>query len=201
MTKPHAIRGFTIVELLISLVVFSLIMLGTLSSMRTFGESQSRISRHATHLDEVRQVTGLIRSLIGKAIPVPVLIRERGYNTFFTGADDHLVWIAPLTTGSGNGGVHFFRISLQQDRLVLQLAPFMSTTAPPEWQSVKPHTLLYGVERLEIGYLPDWEDTRGWLNKWDLDYQSPASVRLNIKVRDKYWPEMVVRLEHGQLRR
>jgi prepilin-type N-terminal cleavage/methylation domain-containing protein len=194
-------RGFTIVELLISLVIFSLIMLGTLAAMRTFGESQSRIAQHTAHLDEMRQVSGLLRSLIGKAIPVPVFIKDRGLNTFFTGGEQHLVWVAPMDTGSGNGGVHFFRVSQQEDRLVLQLLPFKSTENPPEWQAVKGHTLLQGVEKIEFGYLPALGNNYEWLDAWNLDYSSPALVRLNIKLNHKHWPEMIVRLDHGQLRR
>lgn len=201
MGKGGAAKGFTIVEMLVSLVIFSMIMLATLTAMRTFGNSQARIEQYTDHLDEMRQVTGLVRGLIGKAIPVPVLIRGRGYNTFFTGSNNHLVWVAPLTTGSGNGGVNFFRLSLQQNTLVLQRVPFQSTSQPPDWSKVTGNVLLEGVERIEFGYLPRWGTGFEWMDNWDLNYASPALVRLNIRVKGKYWPETVVRLDHGQLRR
>lgn len=194
-------RGFTIIEMLVSLVIFSMIMLATLTAMRTFGESQSRIEQHTDRLDEMRQATSLLRSLVGKAIPVTAFVEEKGiYNTFFYGNEEQLVWIAPLVTGAGSGGVYFFRLALQDEVLGLQMVAFRSASEPPQWDGIEVYPLLRSVESIDISYLADLEPATEWQSEWAMGYFSPKLVRLNLKVRGKYWPETVIRLDNGMLR-
>lgn len=202
MDRQRRDQGFTIIEMLVALVIFSMIMLATLSAMRTFGESQTRIEAHSERLDEMRQATNLLRNLISKAIPIKTFITSKStHNTFFYGGQDQLVWVAPLTTGVGSGGVYYFRLALQDEVLGLQMAVFKSPDEPPSWDEIDVHPLLPDVEALDIAYRGKLDADSDWESEWPMGYFSPKLVRLNMKVRGQYWPETVIRLDYGLLRR
>ena len=64
----NSARGFTLVEVMVALVVLSLLMLGTLSALRTFGDTQTRIKATAQQTDQVRQVSQFLRNTLRQAV-------------------------------------------------------------------------------------------------------------------------------------
>ncbi len=65
------------------------------------------------------------------------------------------------------------------------------------WGEVEPRLRMEEVESFTIGYLGDYGGE--WLEEWPESPANPVAVRLNIKSRNKYWPELVVRLDPGGL--
>ena len=53
--------GFTLVEVIVSLGILSLIMLATISALRTFGQTQVSLDKMIDRVDEVRTVSGMVR--------------------------------------------------------------------------------------------------------------------------------------------
>ena len=59
--------GFTLVEVMVSITVLSMILLATVTALRTFGNTQQSL-QHMTHrVDEVRSVSGFLRAAIESA--------------------------------------------------------------------------------------------------------------------------------------
>ena len=59
--------GFTLVEVMVSITVLSMILLATVTALRTFGNTQSSLQRMTHRVDEVRSVSGFLRAAIESA--------------------------------------------------------------------------------------------------------------------------------------
>ena len=55
-----AARGFTLVELIISLAIVSVIMLGLLTAMRSFGVTGEKLDQRLAIVDERRVLSGFL---------------------------------------------------------------------------------------------------------------------------------------------
>jgi len=193
--------GFTMVEMIIALVILSMIMLATLTALRTFAQTQTKIEEATARLNATRQVTDLLRRTIGQAIPI-VFIPEKGsyeaaFGTYFIGDKESLIWVAPMNFGLDAGSSFVFRLSQEDGRLWLQFAPFVDPVTEPDWSELIKHELLADVTAFEIGFL----GTHGseWVNEWPLSQTSPSLVKLTISSAERFLPEIVVRLDDGQL--
>jgi general secretion pathway protein J len=197
-------RGFTLVEVIIALSILSMIMVATISSLRTFGNTRAVIERSTSRVDEVRQVSAFLRASIQGALPVVRLGDNRdfpsfkgNYGTFFGGATNEMMWVAPVTAGAGFGGTFVNRLSREGGRLVLRWLPYKRNVGDLDWSRVKGEVLTEEVERFALGYRQGYESE--WLDTWEDTSTIPASVRLSLKSRGRHWPELVVRLDPGQL--
>lgn len=197
-------KGFTLVEVIISLSILSMIMVAIVSSLRTFGNTRDVIERSTARVDQVRLVSAYLRDSIQGAMPV-VRVGTSGdfpgfhgnYGTFFTGSTNDLVWVAPVTAGAGFGGTFVIRLSREGSRLVMRWLPYKREIAALDWSAQAGQTLIEDVEELTLGYRAGY--TEEWVDSWEETARIPVSVRLNLKSAGRYWPELVMRLEGGNL--
>ena len=61
-------RGFTLIEVIVALGIFSLIMLATVSGYRTLGNTASTIDRMTDRTDELRSVSAFLRDALENAV-------------------------------------------------------------------------------------------------------------------------------------
>ncbi len=201
MIAKKSQSGFTMVEMIIALVILSMIMLATLTALRTFAQTQSKIEEVTARLNTTRQVTDFLRRTIGQATPVlfaPVKgDYEASYGTYFIGEQTSLVWVAPMNFGLDAGSSFVFRLSQEDSRLWLQFSPFIDSVTEPDWSELIKYELLADITEFEIGFLGS--RASGWLKEWPLSQASPALVKLTISSAERFLPEIVVRLDDGQL--
>ncbi len=197
-------RGFTLLEVMIALVILSMIMVATMAALRGLGNTKATITLVTNRLDEVRVVSGFLRNSLGSAMPISV--GEAGAPTFgspepsaayFQGSSSEVVWVAPLIAGADLGGAFIMQLHYTDQRVELRWHPYRPSADAPNWPEVEPRVLLEDVEGFTIGYLGDYGGE--WLEEWPESQANPVAVRLNIKSRNKYWPELVVRLDPGGL--
>lgn len=182
-------QGFTLVEVIISLAVLSMIVLAATTALRSFAKVQSTIQHHVERLENMRMGIEFIRESVAGAVPVA---RSGGLQTYFGGEKNHLIWVAPLSR-IGAAGMQVMRLSVTDDEsenLILQIAPYINPLTRPDWASLDKHIISGPNVELEFGY-------RGYLNQpwgdaWPFTLASPSSVRLNITVGERYWPELIV---------
>lgn len=197
-------RGFTLLEVMVSVALLSLVMVATLAALRTLGNTRSTVGQIIGRVDEIRSVSGFLRNSIGAALPVMRMhdptqstAEDVSYGTNFVGDAAHLEWVSPLLAGANMGGVFVQRLALVGDVLEFQWAPYRRDLEATNWDEVASRSLLRGVDTLEIGYLPaygqDWQDT------WTTSLRNPAAVRINLRSAQRYWPEIVIRLNAAQL--
>ncbi|MEZ5566810.1 MAG: prepilin-type N-terminal cleavage/methylation domain-containing protein [Halioglobus sp.] len=191
-------RGFTLLEMVVSLALFSMMTLAIISAMRTFGNTQATLEEVTGRVDEARAVSGFLRDSIGAAMPVVRLgnfaADQRGgqYGTYFRGGAGELTWVAPLVAGANLGGAFVMHLARVEDRLELRWHPYLRETSAINWEEQPPRVLLNSVTAFEVGYLGAFRGE--WLQEWMPGQNLPLAVRLNIKANERFWPELVVGL-------
>ncbi len=185
--------GFTLLEVLVSLVVLALIILGLAQGLRfgilAFQRQSSTIGR-AADLDAVdRTLRGIIEQIDpGNTHDAPE-IRGNAQTVVFTAA-------LPEGAAAALGGTRDAAIRILVDhthRLVLRWVPYRHAipVGPP------PHpidtVLLPGVDHITISY---WArgGPAGWLSTWTAP-QVPALIRIRLSfppASGMTWPDIVV---------
>jgi general secretion pathway protein J len=193
--------GFTLVEVLISTVVLSLIMLTTLSAMRTLAKVDEKVLATTERVDEMRSVSSKLRSLLHQTHSGAGAGQGGGswaglrrmQSSYFDGDRVSMSWMAPLSGAGGLSGMHYLRLRRQGELLYLDIADYASSETEPDWDRRKASALLLReLESLEIAYRS--ESTGAWQFTFDSDEGGllPQAIRVRIKTRDRFWPDLVV---------
>ncbi|MCB8883159.1 prepilin-type N-terminal cleavage/methylation domain-containing protein [Acidisoma cellulosilytica] len=196
--RRSAEDGFTLLEVLVSLVVLALIILGLAQGLR-FGvlalHRQSRVIDQHGDLDAVdRTLRNLIEQINpGNAHDAPQ-IKGNATSMEFTSV---LPYGAAAALTDRQAEVRVLVNSSHQ--LILRWAPYSHATyiMPPQPTDT---TLLQGVERIELSY---WSGTgkAGWRSVWDRP-DVPAIIRIHIVFLNQgglHWPDIVAAPSRNRL--
>ncbi len=88
-------------------------------------------------------------------------------------------------------------LSLNGDKLQLFWQPYQREVDVFKPSELEPRVLLSAVEKFEVGYLAVHGGE--WVDQWVGERFNPVSVRLNLKVGERYWPELVIGLNGAAL--
>ena len=195
-------RGFTLMEVIVALALLSLLTLATVAAMRTFGNTRATLEDITGRVDDVRIISQFLRDEISSALPVArVGGTEEGledaYGTYFYGDSSRIVWVAPMLGGAGMGGAFAMHLALVENRLELMWHPYLRDVDEVDWSGVKRRVLLEEVEEFSLGYLMFYGQE--WEEEWTGEDRLPVSVRLNLRSKERYWPELVIRLSGATL--
>lgn len=190
-------RGFTLVEVVISLALVSLVMLGLVGAMRTFGDSASRMESRSSAIDDLRIVPGFLEQILSRASPRARQSSDAGAPFgWFEAYPQEMAWLGIMPGRHGAGGLSHFRLGLTEQSgsavLALQLAPFRGDGDAPDWTRVEPEVVADQVVELAFRYLS--ADGGEWLETWGGDEALPGWVSISIKTRNAVWPTMIFRL-------
>ena len=189
-------RGFTLIEIVVALTVLSLVMLATITGLRTFANTQTRVLEQAGRNDELRAVSSLLRD----ALASTVLGENRSglslggglsNRTVFAVYPEALVWKTAMLIGERQGGTRIVRVARESSSLVLRWAGDEALRADFDWNSAASRTLLDEVQEFSVAYRR--EATGDWAQRWDRG-DAPGWVRMRIRARQRYWPDLVVRV-------
>lgn len=186
--------GFTLVELILSLVLFSFISLALVAAMSTIGKTWERTTERLDANSDLRIVSDFLRRMVGQ--PLQVFPRDDSAaegNPYFEGKSDSLVFIGNFSGYQGPGGIHWVRVAQESQELVLEFLPWEEDPeSRPNWSLAERLVLLDEVENFEIAYLsPEQGREQDWRNRWDDPGAYPQAVRLSMKVGGSHWPEQV----------
>lgn len=197
-------RGFTLVEMIVALAIFSMISVAVVAAMRILGNTSTALEKVTARVEEIRAVSEFLRGSIGSAMPVVRIgefadgaATQTRYGTYFRGDAQQLQWVAPMLAGANMGGAFVIYLAKVEDRLELRWHPYQKHLASIRPAEVRSRVLLEGVEDFEVGYLPRYQSE--WLSQWPGDMSTPAAVRLTVRAADRYWPELVIRLDAADL--
>lgn len=193
-------RGFSLLEVLIALSLLSLITMTTTAALRSFGNTKVAVTEITNRNDEMRVVSSFLRNALGSALPVrketastPSFDNVAESPALFWGGASEVIWVAPLVAGADLGGAFVFQLEYSGGSLNLRWYPYSAAGMSFHWEDLTPRVLLEDVEAFTVGYLAGYGDT--WLDVWPESPANPVAVRLNIKSRGKFWPELIVRLD------
>ncbi len=194
----NRVRGFTLMEVMIALTILSMMMVAIVSSLRTFANTQVSLERTTARVDEMRMVSGFLRRSVEATISSGGGNRAlsfdavEGRETYFLGMASEFTWVAPVAAGAGFGGVYFMHLGLEGDALTVRWQPYRSGVTPVGWGDMQARALLQDVQEYRVSYLPVHGGE--WMDDWSDSSSTPVSVRMQIKAGEKYWPELLIRL-------
>jgi prepilin-type N-terminal cleavage/methylation domain-containing protein len=198
----RAETGFTLLEVLVSLIVLGIISVALAHSIK-FGISADDTEVRLIHRSQdMERLDRVIRGLIEHALP-PVSNEDRP----FSGEEHRLSFITELPDEPEDRPVRRARVAIgvnDQLRLVVRWQP--SAHAVPLSEPPEPFEILIssGVARLDISYRHTASEGGTWNATWDQS-SLPALVRVHFVSKDsvKRWPDIIVRTmldAHGNFR-
>lgn len=192
-----ALRGFTLVELLVTMALLSLLMLGMASALRTMAQTEERVDARLAKADEFRVATGFLRSIVGRvsARKNPTPITQGASPYLFMGTPTALSWVGIMPARYGAGGRNFFHLAVEpvqgSPALVIRFLPWVDSTEFPDWAQAESRVLVHGVTSLALTY----EDARQieplWVSAWERTDSLPDRVRMELQTDSGPWPMWV----------
>ena len=192
-------RGFTLVEVIVALGVLSLILLATVSALRTFANTQVSLDKMVERVDEVRTISSFLRDMLDGAVTGDNQSGGLSFGgrssalAYFEGDAGSLEWKAPALFGEAYGGVVLVRLAREEQNLKLYWQEPPVNTDHVNWNNASSRILLVNVEEFKVGYRTEhelqWES-----GEWDAP-GAPALVRLTIKAGGRYWPDLILRVQ------
>lgn len=198
---PRRHAGFTLLELLIGIAVFTVLATIVLGGIRLGLRSWNAADTKNAAVDEIRTAHTFLRRQIGAARPLAVV---RSGKIVFEGGHDGLVFVAEMPSYVGGGGVHFVNLGVENGdggkRLMLRWRPlhaFEDSGWPEEAE------LARGLSRVTLKYFGALQRNGlpAWRNSWREAKQLPKLVKLSVQDADgDDWPDLVVALDVDAVR-
>ena len=191
-------KGFTLVEVVVALAILSLVMLTTITGLRTLANTQGALDRMTGRIDEVRTVSSFLRDTLESAaigssgaggLALGGSSREAAY---FELTADSLTWKSTILIGEGFGGTYLLRVAKEDDLLVLRWQePGVSGEPDQDWSEAQERTLAENLQEFELA----WRDEAGgdWQQQWEKGDMA-GWVRLQLRTSDRYWPELIMQV-------
>ena len=200
--------GFTLIELVIAITLMGLVLVALYSGLRLGLNSWDSGEQHAEAVNRLRAAQEFLRRQLAQSMTVYQNNDRQGQTAVFVGKPDRIEFIAPMLTHLGQGGLYRIRVEAEGGRLWLRWRAYVRDN--PEAGAEQETVLLSHVSAVEWGYFgpePDAGNPRqprqepqkpsSWRSEWPTGKQRPQLVRLNLKLGDAPWPDLVVFLAEG----
>jgi general secretion pathway protein J len=190
--------GFTLVEVLVALALFSLLATLLFNNVRfglkawQIGSSRGELLARSTVAQDA------LRRLIGNAYPMLIASGGNNPSIDFEGAQETMSFLgdAPVVTG----GAGRFRFKLFPERkqdqtdLVISSAPELAN--PQDASMTTSSVLAADIDRVEISYSQGGTNSQTkWSNSWSKHGELPMLVRVRVAFRSgdaRLWPDLLI---------
>ena len=194
MNTRKSARGFTLVEMLVSITILSLVMLATVTGLRTLASTQTSLMAVTTRNDEMRSVSSFLRDALEAAVAGSdngglSLGGDRSEATIFEVGRDSILWRTSLLFGEVSGGSYVVRVAREDSRMVLRWQLLDPKGDVGDWNNAPSRPLVENVQEFSVAYRREWDGA--WKTSWD-ERGLPGWVRLNLRAGGRYWPEMIL---------
>ena len=195
-TRGATESGFTLVEVMVALTILSLVMLATITGLRTLANTQVAIERVTERVDEVRTVSSFLRDsfetiILGSGSGGLTLGGSGLDSTFFRVKPGAVEWKAAVLFGETYGGRYLLRVAREDKTLVLRWLERDSSAKPADWERAPSRVLLADLDEFHVSYRRGLADN--WKDSWDRA-GVPLLLRMKIKASGRFWPDLVFRL-------
>ncbi|WP_020208131.1 prepilin-type N-terminal cleavage/methylation domain-containing protein [Gilvimarinus chinensis] len=187
------VRGFTLVEVVVAITILSLIILATVTAMRTLADTQTKLETKIDQVSTMVAVTQYLRKTIADAQPVTLFEFGAPVGIYFYGTKDSIRWATPIAIPEQSRGVLGVSLSLVDGKVTFNLDSTLSESDINSAGSKTSYTLLEGVEELSVRYRSSVYGE--WLDDWGVqraENQLPSHISLRLKVSGRYWPEIII---------
>lgn len=205
--RNRALSGFTLLEMLVSITIFSLVIAVLYSGYRLGIRSWESGERTHAAVSELRLAGSFIRRHAAQAFPLAIS-KDNAWRLWFEGEPGRLVFVTAMPAYLGQGGMYEMTLNVdeQTDGATLMVSrrllhPDVETGTPGVEDQARP--LVEDLESAQFAYFGASEDggEESWQASWGGRQRLPHLVRLRLrsKVTDE-WPEMIVRLPSDAIR-
>jgi general secretion pathway protein J len=193
--------GFTLLEVLASLALLALLLVGVYSGIRTASHSVRSGTASIERIDQVRSAQQFLRRELAQSLTQPIDHTDHGEPIYFEGSAHEMRYVAPLPGYLGKLGPQLQRLQLVDDghgglRLELSLALLPPDGRPPQPLG-EPQVLLDHIGQGGFSYRG--VDRQGaavpWASSWADGRLLPQLVRIELQARGTVtWPQLDVPL-------
>ncbi|WP_315722114.1 MULTISPECIES: prepilin-type N-terminal cleavage/methylation domain-containing protein [unclassified Bradyrhizobium] len=202
MTSPKASgmddrdAGFTLVEVLVALALFSLLAVLLFDSVKFGVQAWRSGSARAESFQRELVAQDVLRRLIGNLYPMMLGEGAAQRRIDVDGQAESLEFLSDAPAVSGGAGRFRFKLFADRRRdggdLVLQSRPELA---------VKPDTertlLVSDIDRIELSYAAraTGDASPAWSTSWKDQSEAPGLIRLRVLMRPgdaRHWPELVI---------
>jgi general secretion pathway protein J len=177
--------GFTLVELLIALLLFSLLSMALFGSIRAGTAAWSRATSRADESDHDLHAQDLLRHLIENAYPLYLSDNAKSGHVDFAGSESSLSFLSDAPMALGKGGRSRINLTVEQhgDRvdLLIEAKPELAIVNDETEKARKP--LLTGASLVAFAYFGKTpaDQSVTWQNDWANRAELPRLVRIEAR--------------------
>lgn len=196
-------KGFTLLELLISITLLGFILVLLFGGLRLGIRSWDAVQQRVDNLNSVRSVESFLRREMEMTFPYRWK-GTPGSKLAFLGERNRISFVAQLPGRIGTGGVYAVSLELEQSangrRLLWRHLPLRAQMQDFSELAQVPGMVLAGtelsaVEDIWLTYFGSEGDNANpiWVDRWDSPTRLPLLIRIQVKFASgAEWPEFVV---------
>lgn len=205
--RRRPVRGFTLLELLVAITIFSLVIAVLFSGYRLGVRSWERGERTQAAVAELRLAGAFVRRHASQAFPLAISER-RAWRLWFRGEPERLVFITTMPAYLGQGGMYEMTLAIDasdEDRTLTVARRLLHPDVERGSPGVddQPRPLAVGLERATFDYFGVSTDQSiaSWHRSWVDQQRLPELVRLRLTSRQLgAWPDVIIRLPTDAIR-
>src|SRR6476660_5645069 len=188
--------GFTLLELLVALALFSLLSLVLLESVRFGIGAWQRSNTYADQMADGLHVQTLLRHMIENAYPLFLSDDSSKKRIDFDGHKNTLSFLTPTPLALGSGGRS--RILLATERHG-STANFILTAWPDlkrQYNTLRPTILLEGLKDATFSYFGKTSSDKimNWHDDWFNQPELPQLIKIHLQFSSddaRHWPDLI----------
>ena len=191
--------GFTLVELLVALALFSLLATLLFDNVRFGLRAWQQGGVHAEHLEHALVSQDLLRRMISNVYPLFVADNPTEARVDFDGVKDSVSFLGDAPIVAGGGGRFRFTVFVERKRdqvdLVLSSTPELA--GPQDLSMTTKISLVSDVDGVDFSFSGDVAVGRSfqWVDNWNKRSDLPKLIRVRVAFRSgdtRQWPELLI---------
>lgn len=202
VTRPAMHQGgFTLLEMLLSLTLLGLLLVGLFAAFSTVGRGWDAVAARMEQVEDMRLLSDFLRRQLGQAMAVRIKGEDQPQVYAFAGTAQQVRYVAPMQPLQHQGGVFLLELTVADGKqgkgLQLRYAPYRpDLTWEEAFQDAEPVPVYEGLKAAEFAYFGATEHGKEpeWLDKWEEGQRYPALLKLTLADPQQVWPELVVAL-------
>lgn len=204
MTRTSLQRGFTLLELMLSILLLALLLAGTYGAIRTAVHGMHSGELAIDRVNRLRVAEEFVRRQVSRIMPL-AFAQDQNTNTnfVFEGRGDFMRFVAPMPGYLSKGGPYVQTLAFVGNRRGGRALVFTDTMLngfdPDQKSDVEPSVLLDEIAdgRFEYRAVDENGELTDWSDQWDDPSLTPVMVRVVVRMRPEaqvQFPEMEIPL-------
>ncbi|HEY2069246.1 MAG TPA: prepilin-type N-terminal cleavage/methylation domain-containing protein [Rhizomicrobium sp.] len=178
-------KGFTLLELLVTITLLSLLSLLLFGGLRLGTRAWDGAQAYGAGTDEVRVVQALLRRELEAAYPSVTASDPLHPVVEFDGNVHQMTFLAPPPQALHENGRERITLSAGPGSLTIHATPELASNRQGDWSTV----ILRNVASVHFSYFGDG----AWRGSWTNAQALPSLVRVQVKFADnRAWPDLIV---------